>query len=282
MSEPASPMKTRAGWKLWRRKPRQAPARAAASSAAPPRLSESARIANVDGRDRADAGGEAVHAVDEVEAVHQRDDPEHRHGVLQRAEIERMQQRQREVVDRRPGASTGMAAAASSPASLTIGVDLEAVVEQADRRAHAGAEQDRVRAPAERRLQQQHGHRDRGEHRDAAAERDRARVQAPARACGGRRDRCARDARRERRQPEREHARPGRTRRARRGGPGSRARLARHERARRCRPGPYARTRTTSVPAPRRLQRQRCTPLLGRARVRGLGDDARRCAAPSR
>ena len=86
-------------------------------------------------------------------------------------------------------------------------VDLEAVVEQSDRRAHAGAEQDGVRAPAERRLQQQHRHRDGDEHRDAAAERDRPRVQAPLRAAAVDQPDAGREPRRERRQPERQDAR---------------------------------------------------------------------------
>ena len=124
------------------------------------------------GRDRPDAGRQPVHAVDEVEAVHQRDDPEHRHRVLQHSQVERVQQRQRQVVDRRAGGDRD-GCCHELAGELRDRVDLEAVVEQADRRADAGADQDRVRAPAQRRLQQQHRDRHGGEHRDPAAEGDR-------------------------------------------------------------------------------------------------------------
>ena len=155
MSEPASPMKTRAGWKLWRRKPRQAPASAAASTAAPPRLSESARIANVE-------------AVIAPMPAARPSIPSMKLKLFISATIQSIvtgycsaprssapQQRQREVVDRGAGGDRDRGRRQLAD-ELDDRVDLEAVVEQADRGAHARAEQDRVRAAAQRRLQQQH------------------------------------------------------------------------------------------------------------------------------
>ena len=169
-------------------------------------------------------------------------------------------------------ALTGMAAAAELAGELDDRVDLEAVVEQADRRAHAGAEQDRVRAAAQRRLQQQHRHRDRDEHRDAAAERDRAASAGAGPSCGGRRGRRARRPAPRAASARARARRPGRTRRARRGGPASRARLDRSRAARPLPPGPKARTRTTSVPR-RGVFRTSRDALRRRARVRALRDD---------
>ena len=56
-------MKTEAGWKLWTRKPSAAPAVIAASTPAASRPRSKAMMAERHGRDRADAGGEAVDAV---------------------------------------------------------------------------------------------------------------------------------------------------------------------------------------------------------------------------
>ena len=169
-------------------------------------------------------------------------------------------------------AATGMAAADELARELRERVDLEAVVEQADGRAHAGAEQDRVRAPAERRLQQQHRHRHGHEHRDAAAERDRPGVQAPVGAAAVDEPDVRGDPRRERRQPERKHARQAER------DQGVEARL-RHGRAFRV----TTRSASSAEPeranadderaAPRRRQRE-LHALARRAGVRRLRDDA--------
>ena len=159
------------------------------------------------GRDRPDAGREAVHAVDEVEAVHQRDDPEHRHRVLQRAEVERMQQRQREVVDRRPGGDRDRGRRELARRASTIGWISKRSSSRPTRRAHAGAEQDRVRAPAERRAAAAAR-----APRPRRTSRCRRRTGSGACAAAGPELRWSTSptrvasARRERRQPEREHA----------------------------------------------------------------------------
>ena len=101
MSEPASPMKTRAGWKLWRRKPRQAPASAAASSAAPPRLSESARIANVDAVIAPMPAASPSMPSMKLKLFMSATIQSIVTGYCSAPEVERVQERQREMVDRR-------------------------------------------------------------------------------------------------------------------------------------------------------------------------------------
>ena len=75
--DPESPMKIRAGKKLWRRKPSVAPKTIAEKIAAFGFPSESAITEKVTPAIAADPGGEAVEPVEEVDHVHHRDDPEH-------------------------------------------------------------------------------------------------------------------------------------------------------------------------------------------------------------
>ena len=192
MSEPASPMNTRAGWKLWRRKPRHAPASAAASSAAPPRLSESARIANVD-------------AVIAPTPAARPSMPSMKLKLFISATIQSIvtgycsaprssgcssgSVRWSIVA---PGGRPGWRRPTSSPANFAIGL----ISKRSSSRPTAAHTQAPSRIacarPAERRLQQQHRHRHGREHRDAAAERDRAACAGAGRSCGGRRARRAR------------------------------------------------------------------------------------------
>ena len=54
------------------------------------------------GAEPGDAGGQAVHAVAEVDHVHDRDEPEDRQRVLGRAQVAHAHERQRDVVDGQP------------------------------------------------------------------------------------------------------------------------------------------------------------------------------------
>ena len=92
--------------------------------------------------DRADAGGQAVHAVDEVDHVHERHDPDNGERVRERgAERDRADERDRHLLDphaRRHGGDRGEQLADE----LEVGRELEHVVERADERDHARADED--------------------------------------------------------------------------------------------------------------------------------------------
>ena len=103
---PESPMKIRAGKKLWRRKPSVAPRTIAERTPAFGLPSESAITANVPPAIAAHAGGEPVEAVEEVDHVHHRDDPDHgQRRPDPRRQVVDAEEREREVVD--PDAEDG-------------------------------------------------------------------------------------------------------------------------------------------------------------------------------
>ena len=93
-------MKIRAGKKLWRRKPRQAPATIAERIAGSGFPSESAMIGVRDAGDPAHAGREAVQPVEEVHHVHDGDDEEDRERHADPGgQVDDAEEREREAVD---------------------------------------------------------------------------------------------------------------------------------------------------------------------------------------
>ena len=168
-------------------------------------------------------------------------------------------------------AATGIAAAASSPTSLTTGwISKRSSSRPTAAQTQAPSRIACARPPSDG--QQQHRDGDGDEHRDPAAERDRPGVQAPVRAAVVDQPEPRRDPRRDRRQPERQHAREReRDERVEAG--------LRHGRAftvtarTPAPPGPIARTRNTSLPCRGAVNRS-CTPLPAEPPCVRLRDDA--------
>ena len=93
-------MKTDAGWKLWIRKPSAAPAVIAARRAGVVAAEVEGDDRERDRADRADAGGQAVDAVGEVDDVHHRDEAERRSAAPPASpKLDRADERQRDVRD---------------------------------------------------------------------------------------------------------------------------------------------------------------------------------------
>ena len=146
------------------------------------------------GRDRGDAGGEPVEAVDEVDGVGHADDPQHGH---ERATGRVSARRCRGTARGRRSCSRRRATARcppapcrrASPAPTHLAVHLAQLVDQPDREDHHRTDDDAQRHGARRRTRrrttEQPGHahpdQDAGEHRDAADVRHRLVVHAPAR-----------------------------------------------------------------------------------------------------
>ena len=91
--------------------------------------------------DPAEAGGQPVHAVDEVDDVGNGDDPDDRHRVLPPSEVEHAEHRQRDVVDG-DAQERGIDAIAIIPPSLTRRVQRVDVVQRAEHRHQRGAGDD--------------------------------------------------------------------------------------------------------------------------------------------
>ncbi len=91
--------------------------------------------------DRADAGRQTVDAVGEVDDVHHRDEADDRHGTAGRAEVNRAEERERDVGGLDP-ADHGDDRRRDLAEQLDRGMQVEAVVDRADERDQRRADQD--------------------------------------------------------------------------------------------------------------------------------------------
>ena len=167
-----------AGWKLYRRKPMVAPATTAATAAVSGVAERRREDREGHRRDRAEAGGQAVHPVDEVHDVGDRDDPEDGDRIRRWAQVVDADERQRHVVDRDVPARErdGDGGDRDLAGELGAGRDRDDVVDGAERAHERGAEHDAPEAV----LRAERGARDgdAGEDRDAAEPWERPRVHA--------------------------------------------------------------------------------------------------------
>ena len=177
-SAPESPMKIRAGKEVVTQEAAHAPATIAESTAASTFPSERAITAKVDAGDRAHARCEPVHAVEEVDHVHDGDDPHHRHRHSDPARnVDRADEREREMVD--PDAERRRDRSRENLArELRQRSEAAEVVDGADDAGDGGAEQDAAHLAREVE-EGERRHEDADEDREPAEPRDRSPVEPP-------------------------------------------------------------------------------------------------------